>query len=354
MLLYEYLRGSRAYGLDKEDGTSDYDYGGIFMEPLDEILGMRRGFPEMVSSIKSDIVWYGLTKFFNLLLSSNPTILESLFIPEHCIVYEHPLMTEIKKHKEKFITKACFNAFNGYAVQQIQKARGLNKKISNPIVERKDILDFIYVYQDGGSVPIKKWLEENHLKQENCGLVNIPNMHNCYALYYDSSSLGYRGIVSKEGENESNEVRLSSVPKGEEAKAIIFYNASGYTKHCIDYKAYKEWEKNRNPERYKENVTNNRGYDCKNMAHCVRLLHMGNEIATTGQINVDRRNIDRGFIMEIRNGKMSYDEIISYVDSQKKLFDENVKKCTLPEQIDSDFAQRLILDIRKKFFNLSF
>lgn len=57
-------------------------------------------------------------------------------------MYEHPIMTEIKKHRDNFITKACFKPFLGYVYQQIIKCRGLNKKIVNPVTERKEPLDF--------------------------------------------------------------------------------------------------------------------------------------------------------------------------------------------------------------------
>ena len=30
-----------------------------------------------------------------------------------------------------------------------------------------------------------KWLDERNLKQEYCGLISIPNMPNCFGVYYD-------------------------------------------------------------------------------------------------------------------------------------------------------------------------
>ena len=110
-----------------------------------------------------------------MLLTSNPTALESLFIPDKWILYEHPIMTEIKKHRDKFITKACFKPFLGYSYQQIAKCRGLNKKIVNPITERKEPLDFAYTFFRQGSTKIENWLEHRGLYQKYCGLVNIPN-----------------------------------------------------------------------------------------------------------------------------------------------------------------------------------
>ena len=406
LLIYEYIRGSHAYGLQKPDGTSDVDTAGVYIEPIEQVLGMGLDFQEQISDEKGDNVWYGLKKFFNLLLTSNPTVLESLFIPEDKILYEHPIMTEIKKYREKFVTKECFKAFIGYAKTQILKARGLNKKIVNPVSERLEPLDFAYTFYNQGSTKIKNWLEYRGLDQKYCGLVRIPNMREIYGVYYDWGNhfegngmtifdleeeyfkakksflqndpydskiynlcnflmkytkkespidslssldmkpIGYKGMVGDDG--MSNELRLSSVSKGVKPICYISYNKDGYTKHCKDYKEYKDWEKYRNPERYRENITNNKGYDAKNMAHSVRLLHMGIEIAKTGVINIDRTNIDRDFIMNVRLGKMSYDELINYLDSKKEEMDKAIEESTIPDKIDTDFVNNILLNIRKK------
>ena len=398
LLIYEYIRGSHAYGLQKPDGSSDVDTAGVYIEPIEQVLGLGFDFQEQIADEKGDNVWYGLKKFMNLLLTSNPTVLESLFIPDDKILYEHPIMTEIKKHRDKFITKECFKPFIGYAKTQILKARGLNKKIVNPVYNRLEPLDFAYTFYLQGSTKIKNWLEYRGLDQKYCGLVNMPNMHDIYGVYYDwgnhfinegitvddledavynekidsklhkisdflmeythsrtvreayyainTKPIGYKGMVGEDG--LSNELRLSSVSKGVKPICHMSYNKDGYTKHCKDYREYKDWEKYRNPERYRENITNNKGYDAKNMAHSVRLLHMGIEIAKTGIVNIDRTNIDRDFIMNVRLGKMSYDELITYLDSKKEEMDKAIEESTIPEKIDTDFVNNILLNIRKK------
>ena len=185
LLIYNYIRGSHAYGLQKSDGSSDIDTAGVFIEPMEWILGLGLDFEDQIQDERHDNVWYSLKKFMNMLLSSNPTVLESLFIPERCVLYEHPIMTEIKKHRDKFITKACFKPFLGYAYEQIKKCRSLNKLFVNPVDERKEPLDFVYTFYNQGSSNIKNWLEYRGLKQQYCGLVNIPNMHDVYGCYYD-------------------------------------------------------------------------------------------------------------------------------------------------------------------------
>ena len=148
----------------------------------------------------------------------------------------------------------------------------------------------------------------------------------------------------------SNELRLSSVSKGEKPICYIYYNKDGYSQHCREYKEYKEWEEKRNPERYKENC--GKQFDRKNVAHAVRLLHMGIEIAKGEGFNVDRTNIDRDFIMNIRLGNTSYEEIISYIEGKKDEMEILMKSSTLPDKIDENFVNNILVDIRKKQLGL--
>ena len=143
LLIYSYIRGSHAYGLAKPDGTSDIDTGAIYLAPVEQLLGLGLDYQDQIASEKNDDTWIELTKFMNLLLKSNPTVLEALFIPNRCIIYEHPIMTEIKKHRDKFITKECFKPIIGYSYKQIKKCRGLNKRFLQENIERREVLDFV-------------------------------------------------------------------------------------------------------------------------------------------------------------------------------------------------------------------
>lgn len=183
LLLYEYVRGSVSQGTNTL--SSDIDHGAVYLAPAEQLLGLGLDYQDEIKDAKGDDDWMELNKFMRLLLKSNPTVLESLFVDDKYVLYEHPIMTEIKKHRDAFVTKECFNSFFGYAREQIKKARGLNKKIVQPIVERKTPLDFCYTSFRQGSTKIENWLDYRGLKQRYCGLVNIPNMMDTMGVYYD-------------------------------------------------------------------------------------------------------------------------------------------------------------------------
>lgn len=50
------------------------------------------------------------------------------------------------------------------------------------------------------------------------------------------------------------------------------------------------------------------GYDTKHAMHLVRLLRMGEEILSTGRVNVRREDADE--LMAIRKGALSYDQLL--------------------------------------------
>src|SRR5687767_2343534 len=164
-------------------------------------------------------MYYEIKKFVELLLKNNPNILELLSTPDDCVLHRHPVMSLLKP--EMFLSRLCNQTFGQYAYAQIKKARGLNKKILNPLDrKRKTIVDFCYVVKGQGSVPVSEWLVEKGYVQAECGLVRIDHMRDMYALFHQSQSdRKFSGIVSGE---EADEVSLSSVPEGLEPLAVLF------------------------------------------------------------------------------------------------------------------------------------
>jgi len=367
LILLDAISGSVAYGTNLPE--SDLDIRGIFICELDDLLSGQ--VPDQISDEKNDITYYEIGRFFELLKKNNPNILELLNVPEDCVEFRHELLDLIVT--DKYISKLCKNTIGGYAHQQISKARGLNKKVVNPMSEkRKEPLDFCFVIDGHKTIPLSKFLEDGKYDQKFCGVVNVPNARDTYALFFDNDAyhcfsedfseedrynaksiveslgnamgLGYKGVISDKG----NELRLSSVPKGEVAKCIFSYNKDGYTQHCKAYKEYHDWVKKRNPHRYKAAVDND--FDTKNMMHCYRIAEMGCEIAKGMGIIVRRPN--REFLLKIRNGEMDYDEILSLSEGLLRESDEAFANSDLPNVPDVKEATRVEIEIRKRFYGL--
>lgn len=249
LLLYEFVRGSHCHGINTP--TSDLDTGGVYILPNETRLGLGLDYAPFIEDETHDTVWYELNRYAELLIKSNPTVLESLFVDDEFVLYEHPCFREFRMKRDMFVTKECFNPFGGYAVAQIKKARGLNKMIVQPIVERKTPIDFCYVVYENDTVPVTDWLSMNGFSENDISLAKMNHARDAYAVFV------YPGGFCKPN---GNDVHVNNLPKGLTSVATLFFNKDAYSKHCNDYKHYKEWETKRNPIRYASNLDKN--YDC--------------------------------------------------------------------------------------------
>ena len=338
-IILKALVGSQSYGTATP--ASDFDHKGIYVQHPNEILGFN--YQEQLNVTK-DECYYEIRRFLDLARDANPNILELLFTAPECIIEKDPVFDIVLKQRNKFITTKALHSFSGYTYAQIKKADSLNKKMNweNNRIERKTPLDFIYVYGSGKTYLIEYWLKANSKVQELCGLAKLDHMRDCYTLYYDYLGIEkYKGIV---GEN-SNDIRLSEVPKNAIAETVIFYNENAYSVHCREYKEYCEWLKNRNVARYVDVANHNQKIDGKNLMHCVRLLDMAKEIASEGKILVKRPNAD--YLLSIRRGDLSLTTIIEKakedIENLKPLFANS----GLPRSIDGDFVNDLLLEVRE-------
>lgn len=349
LIIFEGISGSRAYGTQLP--TSDTDIRGVFIQPLDDILG--NGYVEQVSDLTNDVVFYEIKRFLELLKTNNPTVLEILNLPEDCIIFKDPIFDLVLNHKKDFITTQCKMTFAGYAIQQIKKARGYNKKMNweETSMTRKGVLDFCYVLTDNGSMQFEQWRLKNILEktfewdntQKDWSLANIDHAHNLYAMYLHPG-----GIVS--GPN-ANDVQLQSIPKNKKVYAYLTFNKDAYSIHCKRFSEYETWLKKRNPDRIKMNKEHGKDYDSKNMMHTFRLLNMALEIAE-GEINVRRSPEEIKNLMSIRRGEAEFDDLIKKAEELIVKMDNAFDNSSLPSEVNKKFVNDLLIKIRNEKYKL--
>lgn len=342
LLLFEVISGSKSFGLATP--TSDTDIKGVFYLPKEQFYGLH--YVPQISNETNDGVYYEVGRFIELLLKNNPNILEILATPQDCILYKHPLMEHLKL--EDFLSKLCKDSFAGYAMTQIKKARGLKKKIVNPMEkERKSLLDFCSILQGYDSVSLRQWLAQHQKKQEFCGLINVPNARGIFALFYDATaSLGYRGIIKND---LSNEVSLSSIPKGENEIGYLSCNIEGYSKYCKEYAEYWDWIEKRNNERYETNLQHGKNYDSKNMMHTIRLLQSAKQILANGTLDIRVNN--REELLAIKAGQMEYDDLLTLADNLIEEIETCYQSSSLPEQPNFEKVISMLVKLREELYN---
>lgn len=345
MIVFECLCGSRAYGINTP--TSDFDHLGIYIAPLDYLL--KGVYIPQISDEKNDTTFYELQRFLELIGKQGPNVLEMLYMPEDCVIYKDPIMDIIFDNKELFLSKICMYSFGNYAIAQVKKAIGLNKKINMPeMAIRKTPLDFCYFIDGDKSILAENYLESHGMLQSNVGLSSLEHMRFTYAAYYGRIGT-YKGII--QSKELSNDISVSKIITNSTPIGYIQFNKDGYESHCKKHLEYMTWVKNRNPHRYDINMNLNGEYDAKNMCHCIRLLRVAQEIAIEGKINV--RRSDREELLSIRNGLVKLDDLLKEADNALATLGNLYEKSDLLDKIDFNNLSDILYNIRKEKYGLN-
>lgn len=336
LLLFEAVAGSRAFGTDH--AGSDFDLRGVFVAPF-SFLGSLEVL-DQVSDEPGDEVYYEITRFIELLTANNPNIVELLFTPDSCLRYRHPAFALIRP--ELFLSRRCRETFGNYAMGQIRKARGLNKKMMNPEPrQRKHLREFCHVLQGQGAVGLAAWLAGMGLREEDCALVAVRHSPGIYAIFHESAG---RGIFSRK---DDSALVCSSVPKGAEPLAWLSCNRDAFRAHCRAHREYWQWVERRNEERYQTNTAHGQGYDSKNLMHTMRLLEQGLEIAREGRVTLPRPNAD--WLKRVKAGEFAYDDLLVMADERHAAMEEAFARSDLPEAPCRETANEVLLQIRARF-----
>ena len=338
LLLFDTVAGSHAYGT--AIAGSDEDRRGVFVAPADFLLGLDS--IEQVADERSDQVYYEVGRLVGMLLKNNPNALELLAMPEDCVRFRHPLYQLLRP--ELFLSKLCARTFGEYAMGQIRKARGLNKKIVNQQPEqRKGLLEFCHVPEGQGSVPLLEWLAVRSYDPQHCGLTAVQRAAGMFAVYHDTCG-GYRGLVSPK---DADVLIFSSVPHEAMPIGWMHCNLDAFQAHCKAHREYWEWVTQRNEERYQTNAQHGRGYDSKNLMHTLRLLDMAGDIATEGVLRIRRPN--REYLLRVRAGEFEYEALVSEAENKLARIQAAFQHSSLPEQPDRVQVNEVLVDIRSGF-----
>ena len=80
---------------------------------------------------------------------------------------------------------------------------------------------------------------------------------------------------------------------------------------------------------------------------------MGIEIAQGKGLIVDRRGIDADFLLQIRTGQISYEEIMKFLESKEKIMIDAMNNSKLPDEVDKKLLNKLAGNIYSSFYEIS-
>lgn len=90
------------------------------------------------------------------------------------------------------------------------------------------------------------------------------------------------------------------------------------------------------------------GFDTKNAAHLIRLLRMGIEFLSTGELQVERE--DASQLLEIKKGEWSLEEIVDEADRLFKVSEQSFLNSKLPNSPDKDKINKLSVEVISEAF----
>lgn len=292
--------GSISYGTNLP--TSDVDIRGIYMNPVDEFIGMNNS--EQYQLPGQDTTIYSIRKAFNLLLNCNPNVIEMLGLkPEHYL-----LLTKegemILENRKIFLSKRAAKSFGGYAKAQLNRlmnrsgraleqltaneARSMQKAICS-IKDNEKVKDLKAEEVDG-----KLYISMNESLEVDKFFRIVGALQNVHNDYRDSSR------NTKAAEN-------SKLPK--------------------------------------------------HMMHLVRLYIMALDILERQEI-VTYREAEHDLLMDIRNGKYleedgltptkEFSELLQYYEEK---FEYAQKHTELPDAPNYKAANELMMECVRKFYS---
>ena len=342
--------GSQAYGTATPN--SDIDIKGIYIQNIYDVASFK--YQQQIMPDK-DTTYFEVKRFLELAGSANPTILELMWMPDRCIQVKDPLFIKyIESNRDIFLTKECCNSFMGYAVQQIHKAKGLNKKMNweQDRITRKKPIDFCKFLW------LPDWKYKKDVRLSNKIDLITPDWFNMdfYALTkIDNTKQLYKFWYIKMPQQEwtkplcnNDDLIMTAIPEDVDAKllAIVQYDLDGFQAHCREYNQYQTWLKERNEQRYVDVQNHGQKIDGKNLMHCYRLIDMAEEIVKEHKIIVERPN--RQELLDIRYGKYDLQTLIDRAEEKIETIKEAYKRSDLLDRVDKEKVNEILVNIRKE------
>lgn len=303
------LGGSYSYGtnINTPEYQSDLDIRGICLNTMKEILTMScRDKP--FENRETDTAIYPLKQMITLLGNANPNVIEILGTQE-----EHLLMCNssgrlLRDNANIFLSRKAANSFGGYAIQQLRRLENALARDHYPQAEKEKHIV--------GSIEKQMLTMEDRYKKFTKSEIK---------LYVDKSD-------KEEYDSEIYmDISLNHYPLKD------FKNVYSEMSNVI-----RDYDKLNHRNSKKDEV-----HLLKHSMHLVRLFLMGSEILEGKGIHTYREN-DISLLLDIRNGKYTYEQIFEIVNVYEKRFKYAEVNSPLPENPDYDIIAALVSTINQK------
>lgn len=250
---YLAYRGSLAHGMfvpsSDPNSIDDIDLMGFTFGSESDYFGLTEWGSRGTKEVKQgawDVVLYEIRKAISLLLQGNPNILSMLWLRPVDVMLQTAASKEIVANRHLFVGRHVYNAFAGYAHQQLEKMETR---------EPSELREYLAVTAE---------------------------------LKYRGAHPNHKGEEFPAPDRSTGEARDVANWDVEKLRArLTHYHRKGEN---LGYMGDK-----------RKQLVLERGYDSKNAAHLIRLLRMCIEFMKSGELIVHRPDADE--LLDIKRGK---------------------------------------------------
>lgn len=361
------LAGSLAHGTAR-DG-SDVDLRGVCVAPLSVRLSLFHAFeqyegalPESLAEavlprikshptasralgIKTECVIFDVAKFVGLCAAANPNALEILFADERDWFFETPTWRRLHDERHLFLTKKVQQTFHGYAMAQLKKIKTHRSWLLNPPMQKPSRQDFGLPTAVGTfSRDDQNRIEQSIADKIRSYRIDDIDMAKPTRIAVQERIDAFHRDVLSASEDEIDErmraVATHSLRLPPDVVSVL--NAEKKYRAAIKHwESYQTWKTHRNPARAE--LERQHGYDTKHAMHLIRLMRMGREVLETGDLRV--RRVDADELSAIRDGAMSFDQLLATATALQESTEQVAATTTLPADVDRDRVDTLAAEL---------
>jgi uncharacterized protein len=324
--IYLTRHGSQAYGTSLP--SSDLDVKGVAIAPAPYYLGFLQRF-EQAESHEPDVVIFELRKLMSLAAECNPSLIEVLWTDEEDHLLVTPAGRELLDARAAFLSRKARHTFAGYALSQLKRIATHHRWLTLPPQAPPTRAEH--------GLPERTLLpKEQLLAAESAIHRKLDEWEVDLEPLDEAGKISFRAKVARlfaELSLASDETRHRAAGRTlgyDDNFLLLLDRERAYRARQREWEQFQSWQKNRNPARAA--LEAKFGYDTKHALHLVRLMRMCREILSLGKVIVKRP--DREELLAIRAGAWSYDQLVSWAQSEDEALGELARTSPLPHAPD--------------------
>lgn len=360
------LGGSHAHGTARHG--SDVDLRGVCIAPLDLRVSPFEAFEQYDGPIESSLrtlvapklethptaaqavdvkvegVVFDIAKFVKLCAAANPNTLEILFAHESDWLYVTEAWRRLHRERHRFLSRKVQQTYLGYALAQLKRIKTHRSWLLAPPRKKPSRTEFGLpehgTLQQDDRVEIEQSIRER-LRSWRLDTLEMPKATRI-ELNEKLQEFWKDTLRVREEELEDATQHAAAASLGLDDDMLkVLKSERRYRAALKHWDSYQRWKRERNEAR--ATLEAKFGYDTKHAMHLLRLMRSGLEVLETGTLEV--RRADASELNAIRDGALSYTEMVAEAERLQERMDDAAKRSPLAAAVDQEALAALSTEL---------